>query len=381
MPATEPSSARRRRSRDAVLGGVRGKDGITRRRLEQSTGLSRSTVAAAVADLLEQGLLEEHQHAGTSRGRPSTLLRIAHPGGLVIGIDFGHAHVAVALADTQGVVRAERRRELDVDAQATAALDGAAELVAEVLSDDGRTMDDVAAVAAGIPGPIDATSNVVRSPTILASWVDVDPEQELARRIGGAVHAGNDADMGARGEQRYGSARGLRDFLYLKVSHGIGAGLVFNGEVYRGATGLTGEIGHTQIDQTGGWCRCGNRDCLETVVSVPRIRERLRDLAPPGAESEPVTDPVSIRIVTDAGRIIGRVVADLCNCLNPAAVIVGGELAILGDAALAGIRESFDRYAQPATARAVDVRPAELGLRSELLGAVAYAIDFATLPR
>ena len=362
-------SARRHRSRDAVLAAVRAQAGATRRDIERATGLSRGAVAETVAALLDEGLLDSRAAAVSSRrGRPSAQLVAARPPGLVLGLDFGHAHVAAAVAGTDGTVLDERRIDVDVDARSRQALDAAARLVDDLL--DGRDRTTIRAAAAGIPGPIDATTKLVRSPTILADWVDVDAEAELEKRLGIAVFAGNDADMGAVGEGALGAAQGMRDFIYVKASHGIGAGLVLGGSVYRGAGGLAGEIGHTQVSELGGWCRCGNRGCLETVVSIAEIQERAWSLEPAAAA----------RVVHEAGRTIGRVLAGLCNCLNPEAVIIGGELAIHGDAVVQGVADSISRLAQPATARMVQVRGAQLGLRSELLGAVTSAIRVSGSP-
>lgn len=365
------TSARRARSRDTVLEAVRAGAGATRRDVERATGLSRGAVADAVADLLARGLVAAGPPVATpgSRGRPSAVLVASRPAGFVLGLDFGHTHVAAALADTSGTVVSERRQVVDVDTRSQRALDAAAGLVDDLLA--GLDRSAVRAAVAGIPGPVDSASKLVRSPTILADWVGVDAEAELADRLGIPVTAGNDADMGAVGEGALGAARGLRDYLYVKVSHGIGAGLVLGGAVYRGAGGLVGEIGHTQVADVGGWCRCGNRGCLESVVSVAEIERQLDSLDAAAAA----------RILHEAGRTIGRVLADLCNCLNPAGVVVGGELAMHGEHLVAGVRESIHRFAQPATAAMAQVRTAELGLGSELIGAVTCAVREAGRPR
>jgi predicted NBD/HSP70 family sugar kinase len=289
--------------------------------------------------------------------------------------------VFAAVADTRGRILAEYGQGADVDQQATNALDAAADLLRRCLTDAGLAASDLAGVAAGIPCPLDATTGVVRSPTILAAWVDLDPARELATRIGRPVYVDNDANMGARGEQRFGAARGCRDFIYVKASHGIGAGLVLAGETYRGTLGIAGEIGHTQLPDATSLCRCGNCGCLETVVSITEVRRQLAHIRPePDIHpSDPslaavAGDPVAARVITAAGRTLGRVLADMCNALNPDALIVGGELSTAGAPLVAGIRESIDRYAQPASAHAVRIRVAELGLRAELVGAIATAL-------
>jgi predicted NBD/HSP70 family sugar kinase/biotin operon repressor len=379
-------SSRRRRSREQLLATIRAGGGVSRAELRVLTGLSRSAVADGVQALLADGLVvEDAGGAGAARGRPASLLHAAAPSGLVAGIDFGHAHVSAALARTSGAIVAERRSALDVDEHAAKALDTAAELVHGLLEETATAPADLLAVAAGIPGPLDLHSNRVRSPTILSGWVDVAPDAELERRIGRPVLVANDADMGARGELRFGAARGCRDFIYVKASHGIGAGLVLRGETYRGAVGVTGEIGHTQVAGAGNWCRCGNRGCLETVVSITEFRRQLAEArVEASVDDEPALtaisgDPVAARLLAAAGRTLGRVLADLCNCLNPAAIVLGGELGAVGEPFARGVRESIDRSAQPAVAEAVDIRTAQLGLRSELLGAVATAAQAARL--
>jgi predicted NBD/HSP70 family sugar kinase len=194
------------------------------------------------------------------------------------------------------------------------------------------------------------------------------------------VEVDNDANLGALGELWFGAARGLADVVYLKVSSGIGAGFVLDGSVYRGSTGNAGEIGHVLVRPEGAVCRCGKRGCLESVASAPALVELLRpthgpELTVPGLiDLVAAGDLGALRVVDDAGRAIGRVLADLCDLLNPEAIVVGGDLAVAGEPFLAAIRQVIDRRALPAAARAVDVRPAELGNRAEVLGALALVI-------
>ena len=388
MAPQSERSARRQRSRHQLLNLIRERGSITRNDLGRLTGLSRSAIAEGVQGLIRDNLVVEEgtETIGSSsvRGRPAALLAPCRPAGLVAGIDFGHAHVSVAVAGTDGSVLVEHRESVNVDDEAATALDTAAVLLQRCLTEANASASEVLSIAAGIPGPLDSGSHRVRSATILSAWVGLDPEQELSNRLGRTVHVGNDADMGAQGELRFGSARGCRDFLYIKASHGIGAGLVLNGETYRGSIGIAGEIGHTQLPGAGSWCRCGNRGCLETVVSITEIQRQLEHIKVQNASPDKglslasiTNDPVAARVVTEAGRTLGQVLAELCNCLNPAAIILGGELGTAGGPLVAGVRESIDRYAQPAIAQAVDVRTAELGLRSELMGAVSLAMDHA----
>jgi predicted NBD/HSP70 family sugar kinase len=185
--------------------------------------------------------------------------------------------------------------------------------------------------------------------------------------------------MGALGELRYGAARGLRDFVYVKVSAGVGASLILDREVHHGATGLAGEIGHIRLSERGGLlCRCGNRGCLETVLSTNVMESRFRDLVSPG--TDPVFpllahtgDPAIATYIREAGRTLGRALADLSNWVNPQGVVVGGVFGTAGTAAADAVREGMARFAAPIRGAGVEVHTAELGLRSELMGAVAAA--------
>jgi predicted NBD/HSP70 family sugar kinase len=378
-----PALARHQRTPAQLLETIRDLGGVTRTELSRQTGLSRSAVAHAVAALLADGLITEREQGGShagQRGRPAALLTPSRPAGHVVGIDFGHAHVGVAIADTAGEVLAEGRLGADVDHHADEVLDAAARLTRDLLGQAGVPLSQVRAIAAGIPGPLDPHTRALRPPAILAAWAGRDTGHELATRLGMPVEVANDADLGALGELLFGAARGRQDFVYVKASHGVGAGLVLGGRVYRGAAGIAGEIGHTSLPDATEWCRCGNRGCLETVVSLAPLRRRLARIGvspAAGGAGWPMKalqeNTLAMRVLAEAGRILGRTLADLCNCLNPEAVILGGEIGVAGQPLVAGVRESIDRYAQPATAEAVQVLAAGLGARSELMGAVALA--------
>jgi predicted NBD/HSP70 family sugar kinase len=363
--------------RSQLLGLIRDAGPVSRSELSRAIGLPRSTTTALVAELLREGLIIEAPGrsggAGSGSGRPATLLSLRKPDGLVAGFDFGHRHIRVAVATGEGELLAEESTQLDVDRQADFALDCAGELLGVVLERAGISRDELRAAAAGIPAPLNNQTGRVGSPTILASWADLDPSQELARRTGLSFRLGNDAAFGALGEMTYGAARDLSDFIYVKASNGIGAALVLNGRLYRGSHGMAGEIGHTQIDPTGAWCRCGNRGCLEATVSIDVVRRQLEPLGLDPLHAEDMEHPVATKVLAESGRTVGVVIANLCNTLNPEAVILGGDLASTGEHFTNGVRDSVRHLAQPGPALDTAVIPTSLQGRAELLGAVACA--------
>lgn len=185
----------------------------------------------------------------------------------------------------------------------------------------------------------------------------------------------NDTVVGALGEMQRGTAAGVENFLFVKASHGVGAAVVVGGRLHRGRTGLAGEIGHTRVPGAAGRCRCGNVGCLETMAGVDGLSSELP--APYGRAtllSPSLTDPVVDQVVADAGHAVGSILAPICNALNPALIVTGGALGSgHPDAFTKGVREAVDRLAQPAIARTVEIVPAGLGLRAELVGAVLLA--------
>lgn len=376
-------AALREVNRTRVVDALRRSGTASRSDLVRLTGLSRTTVTSLLGDLIDRGLVVEDgdgQGRG-SRGRPAGLLRLSAAAGAVLAIDFGHSHLRVAVADLSSAVLAERSERLDVAAAAERAIAASVRLAHAVLELAGIGLGDLVAAGMGLPGPIARPSGVVGSSVILPGWEGLRPAEEMERRLGLPVEVDNDANVGALAEYRLGAGRDASTLLYVKIASGIGAGLVLDGRLHHGATGFAGEIGHVRALADGAVCRCGNRGCLETVAGAASVLALLR---PVHGEDLTVADVLRLvadgdlgaaRVLNDAGRAVGRVVADLCNTLNPDVVVVGGEISAAGPPLLEGIRESVDRYALPGAAAAVEIRPAELGERAELLGALALVIN------
>jgi predicted NBD/HSP70 family sugar kinase len=378
----------RRAMRDEVLDHVRRHGSASRPELESVLGMSRQTVASVAQDLLDSGLLTERQGAGVGRGRPSRRLLPQYPPGAVVGVDLGHRHLGVAVATFDLTVQAEARAEVDVDGHPDAALNTVARLIRQLVDKveadaraRGTWTGPVTTCVAGVPGPLNAARQAVASPTILASWSGLDLAGELSERTGLTVHLDNDANLGALAEHRHGAARGNDNVIYVKASDGVGAGLIINGSPVHGSSGAAGEIGHTQITQDGAWCRCGNRGCLETIVSTQQVLHQMAHLrtgvsGPPPRLHEFADHPVARKIFAESGRTLGRVLANLCALLDPATVVIGGEMS-QADAFIDGIRDSIRRLAQPGFDDHVQVLPAALGPRSELMGSLTLARDLA----
>lgn len=375
----------RERNRDRIIGALSVLGSGSQADLARATGLSRTTISTVVAELRTEGRVREVElpTAGRRGGRPGVRLVLEEPQRAVIGIDFGHSHVRVAVADLAHQVLAERALEFQVDHRASEALDAAAGMVEEVLEEAALTRSAVVGAGIGIPGPVDRGRGTVGSATILPGWLGIRIAEEMEGRLGLPVEIENDANCGALAELTWGEGRRYRNFAYIKAATGIGAGIVVDGRLLRGATGTAGEIGHTTLDEGGALCSCGNRGCLETVASGPAIVRLVGQAYP-----EPLTlarvialategDVRCRRAVADAGREIGVAVAGLCNLVNPERVIVGGLLSRAGEILLQPLRESIRRHAVLAAAENVEVVAGSFGDRAELLGSLALVLRAA----
>jgi len=373
----------RGRNRDRVVGALRERGRVSQADIARLTGLSRTTVHTLVSELKDAGVVQEVEVAVPDfrGGRPAVLLMLRDSSLAVVGIDFGHSHVGVAVADIGHTVLAERKCDLDVSHDAPAALDAAVRMVDEVLAEARIDRKSVIGAGIGIPGPLDRARGAAGSATILPGWTGLQIRSELQERLGVPVEIENDANLGALAELTWGAGRECSSFAYVKAATGIGAGIVIEGKLLRGASGTAGEIGHTTLDEAGALCYCGNRGCLETVASGPAIIRlvgpldggipslaRIVELAVAG-------DVRCQRAIADAGHEIGIAVAGLCNLINPERVVVGGLLSRTGELLLHPMRESIRRHVLQAAAETLDVRPAVLVERAELLGSLALALQ------
>ncbi len=352
----------------------------TRADVVARTGLSRATVSAIVRDLERDGLLEvvaaAEPHGRT--GRRPEVLRLTRRAGAVLGVDFGHEHVRVAVGDLAGRMLAVRDRQVDVDRGMDEALAAASALAAEVIADAEVAQEEIVACGAGVPGPVDRASGRIGTTMILPGWSGTTLAVALEQHLGIPVVVENDANLGALGEHAVGVARGVDDVIYVKVSSGVGAGLISGGRLLHGGTGIAGEIGHVGVVPNGAPCRCGGRGCLETIVSAPAVRRQLHATAADELPDDLVAalgtaDPRVARLLADAGRALGRVLANACHLLDPAMIVLGGDPAFATDPVLAGVREELDRHRLPGAGSGVQLVPAALGDQGQVVGALRLA--------
>jgi predicted NBD/HSP70 family sugar kinase len=349
-----------------LRGGI---DVWTQAELARAAGLAPATVSNIVRDLARQGLVDTIPGSG----RRGSSVRLSSTAGLVAGVVFGHAHLSVALGDLTGRVRDERRQDYSADDH-SAALSQARAMLRELAGGPGGFR----AVALGLPAPIQ--DDVVSSSAIFPGWEGVNARSVAEDCFGVPVHVENDANLGALAEHRLGAGRGYGSSVFIKTSSGVGAGIIIGNELFQGAGGTAGEIGHITLDEQGPTCRCGKRGCLEAYTSTPFVQQQLDGQLAGSADVDHVVaaarsgNVAARRALEEAGMHLGRGVASLVNILNPGLVVIGGDMARAGDLLLEPTRIGLRRHALDPVAN-TPVVASELGSRASLVGAVLLAAE------
>lgn len=346
---------------------------FTQAELARVTGLARATVSNIVRDLSRAGLVDTE--AGS--GRRGSAVRMSLAAGVVAGVDFGHRHLAVAIGDLTGRLLTEERCRIDPDLGHREALDLAVAMV-ERLRPGGAELRQI---GLGLAGPV--TDGVIQSAAILPGWRGVDARAAGREAFGIDLHVENDANLGALAEHRIGVARGLDSSVFVKISSGVGAGIVIANQLFRGSSGSAGELGHLTVDEHGPLCRCGSRGCLETYTSVEAVQALIGGHLPDASLDQIIAaahdgDVSARRAFEDAGLQLGRGLAAVVNLLNPSVIVLGGDMARAGELILQSVRMGLRRHALDPVAQTA-VTASSLGERASLLGALLLAAESTEL--
>ncbi|KAA2251192.1 ROK family transcriptional regulator [Solihabitans fulvus] len=376
----------RRANLALLLGTLRAHGPHSRAGLARRTGLTKATASSLVAELTGRGLVRLGEVA-PGHGRPAQLVEL-RPGAVCgIGLEANVDYAALAVLDVAGGTIAQRRVAVDL---AGAGYDRAVDLLA-ALAKEGLAATDgwVAGITVAVPGLVDVDHGVVRLAPNLG-WREARLAEDLAGRLAGRpVLVDNDANLSALAEHAAGVAAGTPDLLYLTGEVGVGGGVIAGGALLRGATGFTGEVGHLPLDPVGLPCGCGRRGCWETQVGLAAL---LREVAPPG---DPVADPATdletrLLLVRDRaaagdartlaaldriGTDLGVGASILVNVLNPAAVVLGGYFALLGEWLAPPARAELAARVLAPDCGGCRLLLSDLGFTAAVLGGAHAALD------
>lgn len=365
---------------------------IARYEIARETGLTPSTVTVIVAELLEAGVIKEVGHGESSGGRRPILLELNPSAAHVFAIRIQRGELVTAIFDLAKNILAERHYQLDtsVPEEVVEAMGGSfEELIGEIKVDP----DHVLWCGVACPGLVSSHKGVVERSSNLG-WLKVPLGALISKRLGGIpVHVENISNAAALAEKEYGLGRGHKHLVFINLSVGIGAGILADGEIYGGVKGFAGEIGHmTLLAEDGPLCACGRRGCFEAACGVRAVIERAKATIPAETFTEygiskdeltladlafsPLADCAEAqRLIREVGRSIGILVANMVNLLNPETIILGGELANLGDRLLQAVKAEVKARTLEEIRKTVSIQISSIEGSAPLMGAYALALE------
>lgn len=368
----------------AIANRVGGAGSTSKAELVRLTRLPRSTVSGYVDWLLNRGILVRADDQGPlQRGRPPKTVKLNGRAGCILAVEMGVVNTTAAVVDLRGRILARRRGPLPTENGPHEALRELATILQDLVAEAGTGVAPQSNWVASIafPARIDSRSRTPLRPTVVPAWDGCPVGEALEQLLGCPVLLENDCAVRALGEAGHLGAEAL-PLVSVQLGTGIGAGIIDSaGEIYRGANGSAGDIGHIPCSAGGdALCRCGSRGCIEAVAAVPAMLQRLRDegLVADGTQLQgsdllahllKQRDPYVIQVVRESAEMIGEVVATLCNVLNPRRVVVTSALAAVSHDVLAGIRSVVYTRARALATKDLVIDHSSLGENLAIAGA------------
>ena len=381
MPVIRGSSNKAPATAGEVFALIR--DGIvtTRTELRAVTGLSRTAVSARVSALTARGLVTEGQDGTSTGGRPPTVLRFDADVGVVLAVAIGRSRTQLAIANLSGEIRAHTDVDIDGGVGPDDLMPDLLKRLEVLLADSGYQSSAVLGVGVSMPGTVDRARGCSLDSPVMSGWDGIELAPYFGKLTAAPVVVDNDANVMALA-QRHGDYRDVDDLLLLKLSTGLGAGIIAGGVLQRGAVGAAGEFGHNKVVAAQGLpCRCGDTGCLEAIAGGWTLVHALQEQGHAVGHIRDVVDlanrgePEARRLIRECGRHIGEAIAAAVNLLNPAVLVVGGDMARAYDILVAGLREALYGNATALATRALQVVPTSAAERSAAQGSAMLVLD------
>jgi glucokinase-like ROK family protein len=333
-------------NRFQILHTIRAHKLISRVDITKATGLSRATVTGITASLMEEGLLLEKRAGESEGGRPPILIALNPDAAYAVGVYLSISQINVVIIDLEATIRASYEMPLKKQNSAPEAIaDKIVQAVQECMWQANFSRNEISGIGIGLPGLVDSQTGLIRFlPNY--QWERVNLRDMVQKRIDHPTYIENSANALTLAEQWFGEGRGTENFLVVTLEHGVGMGIIINGQLYRGHKGTAGEFGHTTVDPDGPLCRCGNKGCIEAVVGNNAILRAAEAAAQKNLWKPHRPDEITIeeviaaaregapclrKIYAQAGRVLAIGLANLIQIFNPAKVIISGRGVKAGD--------------------------------------------------
>ena len=369
---------------------------LSRAKLARLTGLNKSTISSLVEELIDYGLVFESGIQNSGTGRPSTYLELKPDAGCIIGVEIGVGFFSIILTNFIGEIIWRRFEQTSFISEQDPTIDLILRVADEAVGVANQLGYRLLGIGIALPGMVDEERGLlVFSPNL--QWRDVPLRDIFSEYTSLPVFVDNDANAAALGEHLFGVARQAQHFLFIIDGVGVGGGLFLNGDIYRGANGLAGEIGHTSlyVEQTRP-CRCGNRGCWENFANETSLYERIRSRLEVGrcskipsmlenrdsaltlsiiTEAAEAGDTETLEALSETGSALGMGVANLINIFNPEMVIIGGALSLVSKFLLPSIKKVVEERALENIHKHTVVLESAFGPDASVMGAVAMVVQ------
>ncbi len=361
------------------------------------TDYSRTKITSCIDSLVEKNIIIANTKTGYTGGRRSKKYLLNGDYGLVAGVDIGATSIDLGIADFSGKLLARYSEPSYVKDGPIIILGRVCTLLEKLLQEHSLAADKLNGIGIGVPGPVDYTMGTLVSPPIMPGWDRFPIIQTIQQWFPTqSVVVDNDVNVMALGEIYQGAGKGVENLIFVKIGTGIGAGIICEGQIYRGSSGCAGDIGHISVDKNGPICHCGNRGCLEALAAGPAIVDRSVQAALVGKSAillnyyekknhiltpEDVGnasregDTLAIEVIRQSGQYIGDVLAGLVNFFNPDKIVLGGGVSNLGNLLLSSVREAVLHRSLPLATRDLLIVFSEIGADAGVTGAINLAID------
>jgi len=327
-------------NRHKVLYTIRNRGLISRADISRSTGLSPASITSITAELIREGLLLEKQSGNSPVGRRPILLAINPEGAFTIGVFLSVQRISVVIINLQADVLAKFSMPFEEeDTSPESIADTIMQAVQQCMWSTKLSKNEISGVGVAVPGFVDSFTGLIRFlPNY--QWRTVNFKEILFQKLQIPIYIDNSANSLTLTEQWFGQGQDVDNFVVVNLAHGVGIGIVINGQLYMGHSGIAGEFGHTVIDASGPSCRCGKRGCLEAYVGNYAILKNARKLVHDGSwstdspEDLTIEDVISrafsgeevlIDLYAEAGRILGIGIANLIEIFDPEKIIISGK--------------------------------------------------------
>jgi len=372
---------------------------ISRTKISRLVDLNKATVSNLTDELIKEGYIVEKGYGKSKGGRRPVLLQVNKDVGSIIGIDLGVDYIHVILSNFIGEIIFEEYVNIKMEEPKEKLLNLLFDMIEKAIDKAPPTPKGILGIGIGVPGIVEKESGIVLIAPNL-KWKNVHLKSIIEQRFNLPVYIDNEANAGALGEKWFGEWGKVSDLIYLSVGIGLGAGIIIDNKLFRGAAGFAGEVGHTTINFQDDVCSCGNIGCLENFASERALLSVIKKLVKEGAEDryiscenvDEITPSQIIQAAMDGSRICRMAVlevaekmaigiANLVNIFNPEIVIVGNKASFFGDLFLGKLREMVNQKSFIAQFYDLKIEVSKLKDRAVVLGCIAMVIsDMLSFP-